>query len=101
MTKIFIMKHSTKSFFQHILAALLVLFCVTQNAFSQLGPATITNSNPSDAAILNALNGGGMTIFLDTGDGDGLVTGVRNEQVAIFSGGDRSEERRVGKECRS
>lgn len=81
------MKTSTKVFFKYTLVTLFVIFGAAQQAFSQLGPATITNSNPSDALILNALNGGGMTLFL--GSGDGRVNGT-SEQIAIFSGGDNA-----------
>src|SRR5690606_13011927 len=31
-------------------------------------------------------NGGGMTLYLDTGDG--LISGVRNQQIATFSNGE-------------
>jgi len=44
--------------------------------------ATIVNENPDDAAILTALNGGGLT--LSNGE---LVRGTRNTQIAIFDGG--------------
>src|SRR5690606_37025964 len=51
-------------------------------------PATVENSNPSDNQILDALNGGGMTLFLN--QGDGLVHGVRNQQIVIFKDGEQA-----------
>lgn len=87
MNKNFIMKTSTKVFFKYRLVVLLTLVAVTERGFSQT-QATVDNSNPSNIQILNALNGGGMTFSLNTGDG--LVRGVRNQQVAIFSGGDNA-----------
>ena len=47
--------------------------------------ATIENTNPTDAQILSALNGGGMTMYLDSGDG--LIRGTRSQQIATFSNG--------------
>ncbi|APY12188.1 hypothetical protein BWZ22_13560 [Seonamhaeicola sp. S2-3] len=47
--------------------------------------ATIENTNLTDAQILSAFNGTGMTLYLDTGDG--LVSGTRSEQIATFSNG--------------
>jgi len=44
--------------------------------------ATIVNANPGDAAILTALNGGGLTLTNGV-----LVNGTRNTQIAIFDGG--------------
>lgn len=47
--------------------------------------ATIVNANPNDTQILSALNGGGLTLTLGTGNG--LKSGVRDKQIAIFSNG--------------
>lgn len=87
MSKIFIMKHSAIAFVRYRIVILFALIGVTERGFSQT-QATIQNSNPSDNQILNALDGGGMTMFL--GPGDGLVRGVRNQQIAVFSGGDNA-----------
>lgn len=80
------MKNSTKYFF-NIVLMVFILFGFNQKLFSQTPvQATIENTDPSDPQILQALNGGGMTLYLDTGDG--LVRGVRNQQIATFSNGD-------------
>src|SRR5690554_87712 len=80
------MKNSTTYLF-NILLMVFILFGFNQKLYSQTPvQATIENTNPSDPQILEALNGGGMTLYLDTGDG--LVRGVRNRQIATFSNGE-------------
>src|SRR5690606_37218881 len=77
------MKNSTKYFF-NIVLMVFILFGFNQKLYSQTPvQATIENTNLTDAQILEALNGGGMTLYLDTGDG--LVHGLRNMKIATFS----------------
>src|SRR5690554_5355203 len=80
------MKNSTTYLF-NILLMVFILFGFNQKLYSQTPvQATIENTNLTDAQILQALNGGGMTLYLDTGDG--LIRGVRSTQIATFSGGE-------------
>ncbi|WCM41309.1 choice-of-anchor L domain-containing protein [Flavobacterium sp. CBA20B-1] len=67
------------------LLVFLLVFTTTDMYAQTPVQATIENTNPTDAQILSALNGGGMTMYLGTGDG--LVRGVRNRQIATFSNG--------------
>src|SRR5690606_11567151 len=80
------MKNSTTYLF-NILLMVFILIGFNQKLYSQTPvQATIENTNLTDAQILQALNGGGMTLYLDTGDG--LISGVRNQQIATFSNGE-------------
>lgn len=67
---------------KYLLLAFFVLGIASQNIYAQLGPVTITNSNPTDSQILNAFQGSGVTFSNPM-----LVAGDRSKQIAIFNNG--------------
>lgn len=67
---------------KYLLLAFFMLGIASQNIYAQLGPVTITNSNPTDSQILNAFQGIGVTFSNPM-----LVAGDRSKQIAIFNNG--------------
>ncbi|KAF7275651.1 hypothetical protein GWI33_011460, partial [Rhynchophorus ferrugineus] len=78
--------HAMKKYIADRILPILLLFVLFGATKLQAQtPSTIINSNPTDEEILESLTGDGMTSHL--GNGDGLVVGERNSQVAIFNNG--------------